>query len=81
MLLRSLGASMKRRDFITIVGGAVAAWPLSARAQQPVIGYLSNRSAAAEAPLREPFLKSLEEAGFVVGRNIVVEYRHSAGPG
>ena len=79
MLLRSLGASMKRRDFITIVGGAVAAWPLSARAQQPVIGYLSNRSAAAEAPLREPFLKSLEEAGFVVGRNIVVEYRHSQG--
>ena len=81
MLLRSLGASMKRRDFITIVGGAVAAWPLSARAQHttPVIGYLSNRSAAAEAPLREPFLKSVEEAGFVVGRNIVVEYRHSQG--
>jgi putative ABC transport system substrate-binding protein len=72
---------MKRRDFITILGGAVAAWPLSARAQHttPVIGYLSNRSVAAEAPLREPFLKSVEEAGFVVGQNIAVDYRHSQG--
>jgi putative tryptophan/tyrosine transport system substrate-binding protein len=71
---------MRRRNFLSLAGGATA-WPLFARAQHtmPVIGYLSGRSAAAEAPLREPFLKSLEEAGFVVGRNIVVEYRHSQG--
>ena len=71
---------MRRREFITVVCGA-AAWPLAARAQHtmPVVGYLSDRSTATEAPLREPFLKSLEEADFVVGRNIVVEYRHTQG--
>jgi putative ABC transport system substrate-binding protein len=60
---------MRRREFITLIGGA-AAWPLAAQAQtaSPVIGYVSGRSADAEAPLREPFLKSLEEAGFVTGR-------------
>ena len=71
---------MRRRRFLALIGGATA-WPFVAHAQHtmPVIGYLSGRSAAAEAPLREPFLKSLEEAGFIVGRNIVVEYRHSQG--
>src|SRR5690242_6702892 len=71
---------MRRRRFLTLVGGATA-WPLVARGQtaMPVIGYLSGRSAAAEAPLREPFLRSLKEAGFEVGRNIAVEYRHSQG--
>ena len=72
---------MRRRDFLSALSGAAAAWPLAARAQQtvPVIGYLSGRSVAVEAPLREPFLKSLEEAGFEVGRNIAIEYRHSQG--
>jgi ABC-type uncharacterized transport system substrate-binding protein len=71
---------MRRRRFLGLVGGATA-WPLVAHAQHtmPVIGYLSGRSAAAEAPLREPFLKSLEAAGFVVGRNVTIEYRHSQG--
>jgi putative tryptophan/tyrosine transport system substrate-binding protein len=71
---------MRRRRFLSLVGGAVA-WPLVAHTQTaiPVIGYLSARSASAEGPLREPFLKSLEEAGFVVGRNIAIEYRHSQG--
>jgi putative tryptophan/tyrosine transport system substrate-binding protein len=71
---------MRRRRFLTLIGGATA-WPLVAHAQTaiPVVGYLSPRSAPAEAPLREPFLKSLEEAGFDVGRNIAIEYRHSSG--
>src|SRR5215813_216589 len=72
---------MRRRDFITLVGG-VAAWPVAARAQQPampVIGYLSTRSLDAEGPLRGPFLKALEAAGFFVGRNVAIEYRFADG--
>ena len=72
---------MRRRDFVKIIAGSSAAWPLVAQTQTaiPIIGYLSARSVSAEGPLREPFLKSLEEAGFVVGRNIAIEYRHSQG--
>jgi putative ABC transport system substrate-binding protein len=81
MLSLSLGVGTKRRQFLGLVGGGVLAWPLAAHAQTaiPVIGYISGRSAASEAPLREPILKSLEEAGFVVGRNVVIEYRHAQG--
>jgi len=72
---------MRRRDFFGVLGGAAVAWPVVARAQTaiPVIGYVSGRSADSEAPLREPFLKSLEEAGFVAGRNFTIEYRHAQG--
>ena len=71
---------MRRREFISVLGSA-AVWPVVARAQAglPVIGYLSARSAPAEAPLREPFLKALEEGGFAIGRNVSIEYRHSQG--
>jgi putative ABC transport system substrate-binding protein len=73
---------MRRREFITLLGGAVAARPLAARAQQaamPVIGYFSGRSPDAEAPLRLPFLKALADSGFTVGRNVAIEYRFSEG--
>ena len=71
---------MKRREFITALGGA-AAWPLVARAQQrvPVIGYLSGRSPDAEAPIRVPFLKALGESGFAAGRDVAIEYRFAGG--
>jgi len=73
---------MKRREFLGLVGGSVAAWPRSVRAQQPgvpLIGYLSGRSVDSEAPLRTPFLKALEGAGFLVGQNVTIDYRFSEG--
>ena len=73
---------LKRREFITLVGGAATAWPLAARAQQaamPVIGYFSGRSPGAEAPIRMPFLKALEGSGFAAGRNVAIEYRFAEG--
>jgi hypothetical protein len=62
---------VRRRQFITLLGGAAAAWALPVRAQQsmmPVIGYFSGRSPDAEAPIRVPFLKALEVSGFAAGR-------------
>lgn len=72
---------MRRRDFIVGTVGSVAAWPLAARAQQaiPVVGYLSGRSSDSEAALREPFLKTLENAGFITGQNVIIDYRFSEG--
>src|SRR6516165_8993895 len=74
---------MKRRDFITLLGGAAAAWPVVARAQQSermrYIGYFSGRSPEAEASIRVPFLKALEELGFAAGRNFAIEYRFAEG--
>src|SRR4051794_14482852 len=72
---------MKRRGFIALASGA-AMWPLAARAQQkpmPVIGYLGSGSAESEAPVREPFLKGLEQSGFLAGRNVGIEYRFAEG--
>jgi putative tryptophan/tyrosine transport system substrate-binding protein len=69
---------MKRRDFIKLVGGAVAAWPAAARAQQPrplpVIGWLSPGSLGASAAGLAAFRQGLREQGFVDGQNVAIEY-------
>jgi putative ABC transport system substrate-binding protein len=74
---------MRRRTFITLLGGAAAAWPLAARAQQvgklPTIGYLGTAAASAWAPWTAAFVQRLHELGWIDGRTVAIQYRWAEG--
>ena len=69
---------MQRREFLGLLGGGAAAWPLAARAQQPpipVVGFLRSTAATGSEHIVTAFIRGLKEAGFVEGQNVAIEYR------
>jgi putative ABC transport system substrate-binding protein len=74
--------TLRRRDLITLLGSAAAAWPLAGRAQQtemPVIGFLNSASPGSYAPFLAAYLQGMKEAGYVVGQNVALELRFADG--
>jgi putative tryptophan/tyrosine transport system substrate-binding protein len=80
---RSPVLDVRRRDFITLLGGAVAAWPLAARAQQagkvPTIGYLGGGAPISQRAWLDAFVQRLRELGWIEGRTVAIEYRWGEG--
>src|SRR5436190_15692163 len=77
-LFSGWGRRMRRRAFTTLLGGAIAAWPLAARAQQrtlPVIGILGSSKVGSDVTLVPAFMQALKEFGFVEGQNVAIESR------
>ena len=72
---------MRRREFITLLGGAAAPWPLTARAQQRIakIGYIAMTSASLSAPYSDAFRLGLRNLGYVEGKDFVIEFRFAEG--
>jgi putative ABC transport system substrate-binding protein len=83
MRLLSLGSSMRRREFVTLLGGAAATWPLTAGAQQPskvpTIGFLGAGTSSVWTQWTAAFVQRLRELGWVDGRNVTIEYRWAEG--
>ena len=75
--------AMRRRDFITLLGGTAVAWPLAARAQQggrlPTIGYLGATTTSTQSEMVAAFVGRLRELGWIEGRTVAIEYRWADG--